>query len=127
MMEFIVNLIVSAGVLMLMAYIMPQVTVKSFMTALGVALLVGILNATVGFLLRFPLNLVTFFLLGFLVRLIVTAIMIKLTDKLMTNFKVDGFWPALVIAIALAAAGTLVDRVMTDEDDVHHEQIENVN
>ena len=124
MMEFIVNLVVSAGILMLMAYIMPQVTVKSFMTALGVALLVGILNDTVGLLLRFPLNLVTFFLLGFLVRLIVTAIMIKLADKMMTNFKVDGFWPALVIAIALAAGSTLVDRVMTDEDDVRHEQVE---
>jgi putative membrane protein len=124
MMEFIVNLFVSAGVLMLMAYIMPQVTIKSFMTALGVALLVGILNATVGFLLRIPLNLVTFFLLGFIVRLIVTAIMIKLADKMLTNFKVDGFWPALLIAIALAAAGTLVDRVMGDDD--HRENIEQV-
>src|SRR5688500_2400556 len=122
MMEFIVNLIVSAGILMLMAYIMPQVTIKSFMTALGVALLVGILNATVGLLLRFPLNLVTFFLLGFIIRLLVTAIMIKLADKMMTNFKVDGFWPALVIAIALAAGSTLVDRVMTDDDEVRHEQ-----
>src|SRR5688572_5546811 len=126
MMEFIVNLLVSAGILMLMAYIMPQVTVKSFMTALGVALLVGILNATVGLLLRFPLNLVTFFLLGFLVRLIVTAFMIKLADKMMTNFNVDGFWTALVIAIALAAGSTLVDRVMTDEDEMHQERIENV-
>src|SRR6478752_6284414 len=119
MMEFIVNLLVSAGVLMVMAYIMPQVTVKSFTTALGVALLVGILNATIGFLLRIPLNLVTFFLLGFLVRLIVTAIMIKLADKMLTNFKVDGFWPALVIAIALAAASTLVDRVMNDNERVN--------
>jgi putative membrane protein len=124
-MEFIVNLLVSAGVLVLMAYIMPQVTVKSFTTALGVAILVGILNATVGFLLRLPLNLVTFFLLGFLVRLFVTAVMIKIADKFLTNFKVDGFWPALVIAFALAAAGTLVDRVMGDDD--HRESIEREN
>ncbi|QNF35117.1 phage holin family protein [Adhaeribacter swui] len=109
-MNFIVNLLVSAGVLMLMAYILPQVRIKSFGTALWVAFLVGIFNATIGFLLRLPLNLVTFFLLSFVVRLVVTAIIIKLVDKLVRNFEIKGFWPALVIAIALAIAGTLVNR-----------------
>lgn len=109
-MNFIINLLVSAGVVMLMAYILPQVKIKSFVTALWVAFLIGILNATVGFLLRLPLNLVSFFLLSFVVRLVVTAIIIKLVDKLVGNFEVRGFWPALVIAIALAIAGTLLNR-----------------
>ena len=122
MMEFIVNLLVSAGVLMVMAYIMPQVTVKSFTTALGVALLVGILNATIGWILSGIFNLFTLFLIGFIVKLIVSALMIKLADKLMSNFSVAGFWPALVIAIALAAASTLVDRVMNDNDQETIEQ-----
>jgi putative membrane protein len=95
--------------------------VKSFKTALWVAFLIGILNATVGLILRFPLNLVTLFFLEFIVRLIVTAIVIKLVDKLVSNFKVHGFWPALVLAIALAISGTLVDRAMGDDD---HERIE---
>ena len=123
MMEFIVNLLVSAGVLVLMSYIMPQVTVKSFTTALGVALLVGILNATIGWVLSGIFNLFTLFLVSFIVKLIVSAIMIKLADKLMRNFSVAGFWPALVIAIALAAASTLVDRLMND-DDHNQENIE---
>lgn len=114
-MNFIINLLVSAGVLMLMAYILPQVKIKSFGTALWVAFLVGILNATVGFLLRLPLNLVTFFLLSFVVRLVVTAIIIKLVDKLLANFEIRGFWPALVIAIALAIAGTLLNRNEAEE------------
>ena len=117
MIDFIVSLLVSAGVLMLLAYLMPQVTVKSFGTALWVAFLLGILNATIGLLIRFPLNLVTLFFLEFLVRLIVTAIVIKLVDKLVRNFEVRGFWPALIIAIALAGATTLVDSAMTDEDE----------
>ena len=121
-MEFIVNLLVSAGVLMVMAYIMPQVTVKSFTTALGVALLVGILNATIGWILSGIFNLFTLFLIGFIVKLIVSALMIKLADKLMSNFSVAGFWPALVIAIALATASTLVDRVMNDDDQETIEQ-----
>lgn len=117
MMEFLIDLVVSAGVLMLMAYIMPQVTVKSFTTALGVALLVGILNATIGWVLSGIFNLFTLFLLSFIVKLIVSALMIKLADKLMRNFSVAGFWPALVIAIALAAASTLVERVVGDDND----------
>jgi putative membrane protein len=115
-MEFIVNLFVSAGVLILIAYIMPQIEVKSFTTALWVAFLLGLLNATVGFLLRLPLNIVTLGLLSFVVRLVVTAIVIKLVDKMVRNFTVNGFWPALVLAIALAIAGTLVDNVMGDKE-----------
>ena len=126
-MEFIVDLLVSAGIIMLMAYIMPQVTVKSFTTALGVALLVGILSATIGLLLSFVFNLFTLFLLGFIVKLIVAALMIKLADKLMTNFSVVGFWPALVMAIALAAGSTLVDRVMNNDHEYDHEPIERNN
>ena len=115
-MDFIINLLVSAGVLLLLAYIMPQVHVKSFLTALWVALLIGILNATVGFLLRFIGNLFTLFLLSFVIKLIVTAIVIKIADKLTRNFEVKGFWPALVIAIALAIASTLVDSTRADDE-----------
>ncbi|MGV3640448.1 MAG: phage holin family protein [Adhaeribacter sp.] len=120
-MHFIVNLLVSAGVLLLLAYMLPSVHIKSFGTALWVALLIGILNATVGFLLRLPFNLVTLFLLEFLVRLLVTAIIIKLVDKLVRNFEVKGFLPALLIAVALAITGTLVDRAFADEVDEDYE------
>ncbi|WP_026464520.1 phage holin family protein [Adhaeribacter aquaticus] len=124
-MDFIINLLVSAGVLLLLSYAMPQIHVKSFATALWVALLIGIFNATIGFLLRLPLNLVTLFLLQFVVRLIVTAVIIKIVDKLVRNFKVDGFWPALILAIALAIASTLVDRARTDESEYGYESLVN--
>jgi len=114
-MDFIINLLISAGVLILMAYILPQVTIKSFLTALWVAILIGLLNATIGWLLRAVGNLFTLFLLSFIIRLIVTAIVIKIADKLVRGFEVRGFWPALVIAIALAIASTLVDSTRADE------------
>jgi putative membrane protein len=126
-MDFIINLLISAGVLMLMAYIMPQVHIKSFLTALWVALLIGILNATVGLLLRFVGNLFTLFLLSFIIRLIVTAIVIKLADKLTRNFEVKGFWPALVIAIALAIASTIVDSTRADRDYNDYEALQSPN
>ncbi|MDX5421067.1 MAG: phage holin family protein [Hymenobacteraceae bacterium] len=107
-MDFIINLLVSAGVIVLLAYAMPSVHVKSFWTALWVAFLVALFNATIGLLLGFIFNLFTLFLLRVIVNLIVTALMIKLVDKLVSNFKVDGFWPALVIAIVNALAIALV-------------------
>jgi putative membrane protein len=116
-MHYLVNLLVSAGVLLLLAYMLPSVRVKSFGTALWVAFLIGILNATIGFILRLPFDLVTLFLMEFLVRLFVLAIIIKLVDKLVRNFEVKGFWPAVIIAIALAISGTLVDRSFADEEE----------
>ncbi len=107
-MSWILQLLINAGVLLLLANIMPSVKVKSYGTAILVALVIGLLNATVGMLIRFPLNLVTLWLVSFLVRLIVTALMIRLTDSLFSGFEVKGFWSAFIIALVLALVGTLL-------------------
>jgi putative membrane protein len=122
-MDFLINLLISAAVVFGLAYVMPQVHVKSFTTALWVALLLAVLNATVGFLIRLPLNIVTLGLLSFFVRLFVTAFVIKLVDKLVRNFRVEGWWPAFVIAIVLAIASTFTDSRTRDEyRDAHLQQ-----
>ena len=107
-MGFILELLINAVVLFLLAYLMPSVTIKNYGTAIGVALAIGILNATVGFLLRIPLNIVTLGLLNFVVRLVVTAVVIKLADKLFTGFEVKGFGSALIIALVMALVGSLL-------------------
>ncbi|GAB3948914.1 hypothetical protein GCM10028805_24360 [Spirosoma harenae] len=109
-MNLILHILVDAGVIFGLAYLMPQVDVKNFGTAVLIALLLGLLNFFVGWIIRFPLNLVTFFLLTGLVRIIVTALLLKLIDKFMDSFTIVGFWPALVIALAVAVVGTLIDR-----------------
>ncbi|GAB3999468.1 phage holin family protein [Spirosoma daeguense] len=108
-MNLILHLLLDAAVIFGLAYIMPQVDVKSFGTALLIAVILGLLNFLVGWLVRFPLNLVTFFLLTGLVRVVVTALLLKLIDKFMDSFTIVGFWPALVIALAVAVAGMLID------------------
>ncbi|MFD2999070.1 phage holin family protein [Pontibacter toksunensis] len=103
-MEFIINLFITAGVILILAYAMSSVHVKSFWTALWVAFLIAIFNATIGWLLGGLLNLVTFFLLEAIISIFVVSLMIKLVDMLVGNFKVDGFLPAVIIAIATAIA-----------------------
>jgi len=123
-MEYIIDLLVSAGVILLLSYMMPSVHVKSFWTALWVAFLIGIFNATIGLLLGFVFNLFTLFLLRVIINLIVTALMIKLVDALINNFKVDGFWPALIIAIVTSLAIAVVGWLADDSDDNYHSGIQ---
>ena len=92
-MNFILELLVNAGVLFLLAAALPSINIKSYGTAIGVALVVGILNATTGWLMRLPLNLITFGLLSFVVRLVVTAVIITIAHKLFSGFEVKG-WTA---------------------------------
>jgi putative membrane protein len=107
-MSWILQLLIEAGVLLLLAYIHPGVKVRSYGTALGVALVIGILNATIGLILRFSLNLVTLWLLSFFVRLFVSAIVIWLTDKLFSGFELRSFGTAVLVACILAIVGTLL-------------------
>ena len=107
-MHFILNLLISAGVLFLLAALLPSVSIKNYATAIGVAFVIGLLNATIGFILRLPLNILTLGLLTFVIRLIVSALMIKLADKLFRGFEVKGWLPAFIIAICIAIAGSLI-------------------
>lgn len=111
-MDFIIELLVNAGVLFMIATIIPGISVKNYGTAVIVCLLVGILNATIGFFLRLPLNLITLFLLTFIVRLLVTAILIKLAGKLLKGFEVRAWSDAFILAICMAVASAIIDKVL---------------
>lgn len=100
-------MLLNAAVLLLAAKIMPTIKIRSYGTAIAVALVIGILNATIGFLLRLPLNILTLGLLSFFVRLIVSAIVIKITDKFFSGFEVRSFTSAVILACIMAVAGSL--------------------
>ena len=107
-MNFILTLLINAAILLGMAFILPTVTIKNYKTAILVALVIGLLNATVGWIIRFPLNIVTFGLLSFIIHLFVMALMIKLADILFSDFQIKGFVPAIIIAIVMALAGSVL-------------------
>jgi putative membrane protein len=85
-MHLILQLLLNAGVLLLLSYLIPEIKVRSYATAVGVALVVGIFNATIGFLLR-------------------------LADKFFKGFEVRTFMAALMAAIGMAIAGTLLSYI----------------
>jgi putative membrane protein len=91
---------------MLLAYLMPSVEIKRYGTAIIVAILIGLPNATVGFLIRLPLNILTLGLLSFFVKLLVSAVVIKIVDAL-----VGGLWLHSCLLLVLTLASTLLERV----------------
>jgi putative membrane protein len=109
-MDIIIQLLVMAAVLFGLSNIMRDIVVKDYGVAIWVCLLIGILNATIGFLIRLPLNILTLFLLTFFVRLIVSAMMIKLVNKLIKGFEVRSWTAAFIIAIVMAITGSILDR-----------------
>ena len=110
-MNFLLMLLLDAAILLGLAHLMSTVEIKNYTTAILVALVVGFLNATIGIFIRFPMNVLTLGLLSFIVHLIVTAVMIKIADKLFSGFRVQGFVPTLIIAVVMAITGSVVSMI----------------
>jgi len=107
-MEWLINLIITGFAIWLAAVILPGVTIKNFLTALWVAVLLALINATLGWILRFvttPLNWLT---LG-LVHFIINVLMILLVDKIVRGFHIRSFWWAVLFAILISIITTVLN------------------
>ncbi len=90
--------ILNAVALLVVAYLLPGITVSSFGSALIAALVLGLLNAVVKpllILLTLPLTIVT---LG-LFLLVLNALVFWWAGSILKGFQVDGFWWAVIGAI----------------------------
>lgn len=90
--------ILNAVALLVVAYLLPGITVASFGSALIAALVLGLLNAVVKpllVLLTLPLTIVT---LG-LFLLVLNALVFWWAGSILKGFQVDGFWWAVIGAI----------------------------
>lgn len=106
-MNFLLRLLVTALAAMLTAYVLPGVRIKDFITAFVLALVLAILNMLVKpvlVILTLPATILT---LG-LFLLVINAIIILLASKLVSGFKVDGFFWALIFSLVL----TIVSGIM---------------
>lgn len=117
MLQWLLHIIIDALVLLAAANMMPKVQLKGFKTAIIVALIIGVLSFLLSWILTLVLNIATlgifYFLgLGFIIRIVVYAIIIELADKLSKDFKTVGFLPSLWLAIIMAIVGAIVDAIL---------------
>jgi len=114
MFRALIHWILSAIALMVTANFVPGFYVNDVRSAMMAALVIGVLNATLGFLMKvitFPFALLTFGL--FLI--VVNASMILLASKMVTGLTVYGWVPAFWAAVVLAILGMLIRSIMKDE------------
>lgn len=111
MFRMIIHWVLSAIALLLVSRIVPGFFVTGMQAALVAALVIGLLNATLGALLKlitFPFALLTFGVF----LLVINAAMIRLASSLVGGFYVYGwapaFWGAAVLALISLVIGAFL-------------------
>jgi len=106
-MNLILRLIVTALLVMILAYFLPGVHVEDFMTAFIVAAVLGLLNLFVKpvlVLLTLPVTIITFGLF----LLVINAVVIVLCDYIVGGFEVSSFLTALLFSLILSIVQSLI-------------------
>ena len=107
MLAILLHWLLCAVALLVVSRIVPGFHVAGLGPALIASLVIGLLNATVGFFLKvitFPLSILT---LG-LFLLVINGLMILLASSVVPGFHVRGIVPAFWGAVVLALLGMLI-------------------
>ena len=114
-MGFIIKLLVTALAAYFAAWLLPGVTINNALTAIGVALVLAILNAIVKpilIILTIPITILT---LG-LFLLVINIIIVKLCDYLIDGFRVDGLIAALLFSLIVSVVSSILHGLAKDRD-----------
>jgi putative membrane protein len=113
-MKLIVRWLISAASIMVVAYLVPGFVVHGIFAALVAAVIIGLVNATLGSivkLLTLPLTILT---LG-LFLIVVNAIMLKVAAALTPGFEVRTWGAAFIGAILLSLVSTFLNWLVGDK------------
>lgn len=110
-MELLLTWLITSVAVWVTAAILPGFHVKNFGSAILVAAIFGILNALLGWLFFVVFTIATLgiaWLLAFITRWIINAILLKITDAFTSHLKIDNFGWALLgsLLISLVSAAT---------------------
>lgn len=108
-MKILINWVLSAMAIFTAAYVLPGVEVDDFVTALVVAVILGVINAIVKpviLILTLPINVITLGLFTF----VINALLILLVGFIVPGFVVNGFLWALIFSILLSVINVVLDR-----------------
>ncbi|MDP9041619.1 MAG: phage holin family protein [Bacteroidota bacterium] len=100
-MNIVLRIVISAVVAFALSYILSGVHIQSFVTALILAIVLGLLNIFVKpilIILTLPITIFTFGLFLF----VINALIILLAAKFVNGFRVDGFWWAFLFSLLLS-------------------------
>ena len=99
--DLLIHWFLSAGSLLIVAFLFPGIQVAGLGTALIAPIAIGLINATLGLLLKIltlPLTLLTLGVFWF----VINAFMLQLAAAIVPGFYVAGFFSAFFGAIVLS-------------------------
>jgi putative membrane protein len=115
--RLLINWVLSALAVWIMSRIVPGISVSGPMAALIAALVIGLINATIGALLKiltFPLTLLTLGLFWF----VINALMLELASALLApGFQVRTFTAAFLGAIVLSLVNMVLKWLVNPPSD----------
>lgn len=104
--QFLASLLATAIIVLGTAYLLPGFEVESFVTAIVVALVLGVLNALVKPILTLLTLPITVFTLG-LFSLVNSSLILLLTAFIVPGFSIEPFWIAFPAALIIAVFSTV--------------------
>lgn len=110
-MTFLWNILLYAVAVFLVSKALPKIHIKSFVTALSVAFVYSIINFLIGWLLTLislPLIIVTFGLF----HVVINAILLWITDKLIEDFEIENFTTTLFAAILITIFIKIIEWIL---------------
>jgi putative membrane protein len=109
--HILANWLVSAVALWLVAQIIPGIELRDFGAALFGTIVIGLVNGTIGWVLRILTLPLTFLTLG-LFLLVVNAFLLKLASLFTPGFKIRGFLSAVLGSVVLTILGYVLRRIV---------------
>ena len=116
MVRLLVHWLLSAVCLLIVARVVPGIFITGLGTALIAAVVIGLVNGTLGALLKlltFPLSVLTFGIFW----LVINALMLKLAAVFVPGFEVRGFLPAFWGGVILSILNMIVRHFLRRETD----------
>jgi putative membrane protein len=108
---WIVHWLVSGAALLIVAKILPGIEIEGFGAALLAALVIGLVSATVGLVLKIVL--LPFILLSLgVIYFLINGLMLKVASEFVPGFRVIGCLPAVFGSILLTIVDYALSRVI---------------
>ena len=99
-MGIILSILLLSVAIYLIAHLMPSVYVKSFGTAVIIAIVYSVINFLFGWILTFlalPFIIITF---GLFI-LVINTFLLWITDKILDDFRIDGLGSTFIAAVLI--------------------------
>ena len=115
-MRLLIRWLLSAAALMVVAYYVPGIHVRNYGTALIAAAVIGLVNATLGSIVKFLTFPLTILTLG-LFLIVVNAAMLKVAAALTPHFEVTTWTAAVIGGLVLSLVSSFLHWMLREHRD----------